>query len=242
MEQETIEPEYIEMKKAYEIQINDNKIKIEMNNDEITFIMILGISYYKYIKKYTKDEIKKELDIYENMSIEKIYNYLIKSKYSIKEKEKKITINDKKEIKLEEKYLTNEEMIKILIEEIKYIKDTKNRENDKMNELIEMNNERNKKIQILENNYNALKELVYELDDKQKNKYKDEIIITYETEEEGNCDIFGEQFVEINKNNIDLNINGKNTKLISMYKLNEGDNNIKIIIKDKIVSFIKEIL
>ena len=33
-EPETIEPEYLDIKKEYEIKIEDNKIKIEMNNNE----------------------------------------------------------------------------------------------------------------------------------------------------------------------------------------------------------------
>ena len=37
-EPETIEPEYIESKKEHEIRIDDNKIRIEMNNNEIIFI------------------------------------------------------------------------------------------------------------------------------------------------------------------------------------------------------------
>ena len=49
-EQDTIEPEYEEIKKEYEIRINDDKLKIEINNNEIKFILIIGISYYKYIQ------------------------------------------------------------------------------------------------------------------------------------------------------------------------------------------------
>ena len=63
---------------------------------------------------------------------------------------------------------------------------------------------------------------------------KDEINLIYNTEKEGECKIFGDKFVEINKNNIDLNINGKSSKLVSKYKLKKGNNNIKIIIKNKL--------
>ena len=38
---------------------------------------------------------------------------------------------------------------------------------------------------------------------KKKDKYKDEINIIYRTEKENNYNIFGEKFVEINKNNIE---------------------------------------
>ena len=82
-EQETITPEYEEIKKEYEIEINDNKLKIEINNDEILFILNMGISYYKYIKKYKYEELIKELNILEYKDIKNIYEYLIKSEYKI---------------------------------------------------------------------------------------------------------------------------------------------------------------
>ena len=51
-EQETIGPEYEEIKEEYEIKINEDKLRIEINNNEIKFILMIGISNYKYIKKY----------------------------------------------------------------------------------------------------------------------------------------------------------------------------------------------
>ena len=146
-EQETITPEYEDIKNEYEIKINNNKLRIELNNDEIIFKLIIGLSYYKYIKKYKYEEIIKELEIIKYKNIKEIYKYLIKSEYEIKKEEKKIIINKKKEIKLEEKILKNEEIIRILINEIK--------------ELIKTNEEKEKKINILENEYNNLKDIVY---------------------------------------------------------------------------------
>ena len=55
-EPETIEPEYLDIKKEYEIKIEDNKIKIEMNNNEIIFSLYIDLSYYKYIKIFKYDE------------------------------------------------------------------------------------------------------------------------------------------------------------------------------------------
>ena len=49
-------------------------------------------------------------------------------------------------------------------------------------------------------------------------------------EEEDNK-IFGEKFVENNKDNITLIINGDQNKLVSKYTLKEGENNIQMIIK-----------
>ena len=54
---------------------------------------------------------------------------------------------------------------------------------------------------------------------------------------EGTKKIFGESFVENNKDNIDLIINGEKTKLINKYKLKKGENNITLIIKNKIDNF-----
>ena len=200
-----------EIKKEYEIKINDNKLRIEINNNEISFILIMGISYYKYIKEYKYEEIIKELEILNYKDIKEVYEYLIKSEYEIKKEEKKIIINKNKEIELEEKKLKNEEIIKILIDEIKEMKDNSNK---RINELIKMNEEKEKKINIIENEYNELKEIVYELDDNIKGKYRDEINLIYITEKEDNYNIFGEEFVENNKDNIELNINGEKSKLI----------------------------
>ena len=124
-------------------------------------------------------------------------------------------------------------MIKILINEINEMKDNNNK---RLNELIKMNEEKERKINILENKYNELKEIVYELDDNIKDKYRDEINLIYVTEKEDNYNIFGNKFVENNKDNIELNINGENNKLINKYKLRKGENNIKMKIKNKITN------
>ena len=98
----------------HEIKINNNKLRIERNNDNILFILTIGVSNYKYIKEYNYDDIIKELNLFEYKDIYNIYNYLIKSEYKIinDEKLKKIIINDKK-VTLNEKVLTNEEIIRM---------------------------------------------------------------------------------------------------------------------------------
>ena len=143
-EQKTIEPEYEEIKEEYEMKINDDKLKIEINNNEITFILIIGISNYKYTKKYKYEEIIKELKL-EYKDIKEVFEYLKKSEYEIKKEEKKIIINKKTEINLEEKKLKNEEIIKILIDEIKEMKEKNKKENEKINELIKTNEQKEKK-------------------------------------------------------------------------------------------------
>ena len=57
------------IKKEHEIKIDDNKLRIIINNDEIIFILILGLLYYKYIKEYKYNEIIRELDIIEKKDI-----------------------------------------------------------------------------------------------------------------------------------------------------------------------------
>ena len=80
-----------------------------------------------------------------------------------------------------------------------------------------------------------LEEQIYELDNiVNKDKYRNEINLIYNTGEEEECRIFGDEFVEKNNNNIELNINGNKSKLISKYRLKKGNNNIKMIIKNKI--------
>ena len=86
-EVETITPEYEEMKEEYEMKINDDILRIEMNNDKIKFILIIGISYKKYIKEYKYEEIIKEL-VLDYKDIKEVYEYLIKSEYEIKKKRK----------------------------------------------------------------------------------------------------------------------------------------------------------
>ena len=206
-EPETIEPDYLEIKKEHEIKIDDNKIRIEINNNEIIFTLIIDLSFNKYIKRFNLYDFRKKFRISEEKDINELYNDIINYEYEINEKEKKNNWYGR-EIKLNEEIrLTSEEMIKELIFEIKKIKKEK----------IE------------------LEKQVYELDNiVNKDKYKTEINLTYNTKEEGESKIFGDKFVKINQNNIELNINGYKSKLVSKYKLNKGYNNIKMIIKNKI--------
>ena len=88
-----------------------------------------------------------------------------------------------------------------------------NKENEKINELIKKNEEKERKISFLESKYNELKEIVYELDDNIKEKYIDEINLIYILQKKNIINIFGEKFVENNKDNIVLNINEKKSKL-----------------------------
>ena len=70
---------------------------------------------------------------------------------------------------------------------------------------------------------------------KESNNLKEkEINLIYTCKFEGTKKIFGELFVENNKDNIELIINGEKTKLVNKYKLKKGENHITLIIKNKI--------
>ena len=71
---------------------------------------------------------------------------------------------------------------------------------------------------------------------KEKNiKYKNEINLIYNAPYTSYHKIFGKNFVEVNKNNISLVINGKNSKLVEEYRLNKGKNIVSIIIKKDLI-------
>ena len=65
---------------------------------------------------------------------------------------------------------------------------------------------------------------------------KKELNFEYVTEQEGICDIFGEKFVQNNKDNIALIINGKPNKLVDKFTLLKGKNNIKMMIKNELTN------
>ena len=110
----------------------------------------------------------KELELYGYNDIKEVYNYLINNKYKIIKEDKKIILNNK-EIILYEKQLTNEELLKVLVEEVREIKD----DNKNINENREVNKKDNdNEIKKLENIYNELKDLAYEVDDDIKNQNK----------------------------------------------------------------------
>ena len=67
-------------------------------------------------------------------------------------------------------------------------------------------------------------------------KYKNEINLKYLAKEKGYQDIFGENFVNNNINNINLIINGKKSPLVPRYDLEEGENNVTICIKNTLTN------
>ena len=64
-----------------------------------------------------------------------------------------------------------------------------------------------------------------------KKRDKNEIILRNKTENKEKQNLFVKDFVKNNTNNIELIINGIESKLIEEYDLEKGNNNIKLIIK-----------
>ena len=80
-----------------------------------------------------------------------------------------------------------------------------------------------------------------QLNNKNNNIYTEnkKINLIYEKKEndKNKCNnIFGSKFIQNNKNNIELVINGKKSELIDKYNLKEGINNIQMIILSKITN------
>jgi surface protein len=125
----------------------------------------------------------------------------------------------------------------MLINEIKEIKAKNNfSQNEKINELMEANKEKDKKIEKLEKDLNEIKMQINELDKNKRDIYKNELNLIYETEDEGNYDILGKKFIENNKEKIELNVNGIKIDSVNIYKLQKGKNNIKLKIKNRLTN------
>jgi uncharacterized CHY-type Zn-finger protein len=71
---------------------------------------------------------------------------------------------------------------------------------------------------------------------KDENIQKKEIHLKYMTKKEGNQNIFGKAFVENNKNNISLIINGKKSPLVDEYNLKKGQNTVTVCMKNKLTN------
>ena len=153
-------------KKEYELAYEDKiyKFEFEVNNNEIKFILtkLSEISYYNYIRKYNYDEIINDLNLSKDFdNIEKIFEYLDIKGCEIFDdiKNKKLVINNKETIILYENENKNEDIIKILIDEINKIKKI-------CNELKNMNEDKENQIKEIKNkllNLNGIN-LKYELD------------------------------------------------------------------------------
>ena len=191
-----------------------------MSNGEILFTLELlsEIYCYNYINKVLYNSFVKDLDLSLeiNVNVNKIFEYLdliiTKNDYKLinNNKNKRLLINNKELLSLKENLLYNHDIIKILIDEIKIIKESNNK-------LVKLNEEKDNKIEKLESKYKSLKE---DLNDIIKNNdliIRNEINLINESECDSTEQIFGDQFVSQNKNSIELIINDKEVELTEKY-------------------------
>ena len=116
------------------------------------------MSYYNYIKRYDYNDLRKKLNLPENIynNITKIFNYLDLIEYKIIDGKgnKKIIINNKDKIILDEN--KNKDIINLLINEINNIKEINNKQDEKINNLIKLNIEKDTQINNLKSKYEEL--------------------------------------------------------------------------------------
>ena len=91
------------------------------------------------------------------------------------------------------------------------------------------------------NNEGTFIKYIMEVFEKETKKTRDEINLIYKVDnkdykKDEEYNIFGYVFAHNNKNNIDLIINGEKSQLVWKYKLKEGENNIKLIIKNQLTN------
>ena len=219
MKQKELEKEFKYYIKEYELYENNKKYKltIELSNGDILFTLELlsEISCYNYINKYILQDLIKELDLsieINNENLKKIFDYFdsifTKNNYKIinDNKFKKLIINNRELISLNENLLYNHDIIKNIINEINIIKETNNK-------LIKLNEEKDNKIKNLESKYKSLKDDLNNIITSNDLIVKKELTLVYECENESLKNIFGEKFVSENKANLELIIDGKKWNL-----------------------------
>ena len=195
----------------------------------------------RFLKKKIKDNLFKVFFILEKDNIidHSLSTHADIEKISFFTKEKEVLFFpfSSFEIKdIEPITMDNENIYRINLKYLgKYIKEFKNEEkeipNSKFKEeiiksgLIENKKYKNKNIKQIFNYY---------IEYKEKIDYKNVINLIYEKNDDGIDNIFGEKFVENNKQEIELIINGKKKELINKYELKKGKNEIKMLIKNKL--------
>ena len=119
-----------------------------------------------------------------------------------------------------------------IIEE--YIKNTKGLKNLENNNAIKDN----KILMVPEKPIKNIKAMYYEDNQKnrEKNEYRNTIELIYCSKIRNLTNIFGTEFVNFNRNNINLTINNIKTPLVDQFMLNKGENKIKLYIKNKLTN------
>ena len=214
------------IKKVYEYKLNKH-INI-IKDKKITELKLKITKQKDIIKKYEK-YIEQSMVIFKNI-LNKIISIhsLLEPKYNNDNNYINELINISP-LNFNSLFNNISKVINEELDELKnYIINHNKTDNNFQNNENEKNNIDNKfrKVQL---NINLKKLLL--------NKYQtdeNKINLIYFAKIKGNFKIFGEEFVLNNKGNLDLIINGKENNLVSNYKLKRGENNITMIIKNRL--------
>ena len=228
------------------VLITNNHILNNIGNNEIIKLIINNevkeIKLDKSRKKYISHDKNIDISILEiKPNKDKIYNYLEFDENDIFKKEGNFELEYKRELIYiihypNEKLSVSYGSINEIIDNKRFIHYFRIEEGSSCSPILSL---KTFKVIGIHSNYSKNVKLNYGIIIKYVindfNEYKNEINIIYKTDEEGEENIFGDKFVENNKNNIKLIINGDKNDLINRFNLRKGENNIKIIIKNKII-------
>ena len=215
-------------------KINKYKLSSDLNNN-------INMINEKKINKL------KSQNISQNNTIENYIKYIEKISLIFKNiltKVKDITYLIKPNISYKLINLINEKVLSFNNTLLDDISDEIFKELDIIEKYIKQNNNPIINKNNLDNKYKDKAKEKFDNNSKlnEKNKlaklkeFRDEINLTYTTDREGDYDILGINFINNNKDNIELFINGNKIPLTYKYKLNKGSNIVKIIIKNKITN------
>ena len=182
-------------------------------NNLIELCSLKVLEIHQYDLKDISIVIDEELEIF----IKFILNF------NINEVKKKICLNENIEDSF---FAKNQILIQNNMNKINNININMNNNKDK-------NIINNKKI-IGTNEINNMDDNKSKFEEIKINEYKNRINLIYYAKSKDNYNIFGKNFVKNNKGNIELIINNNQNILISNSDLNEGENIITIIIKNKL--------
>ena len=195
----------------------DHSLATHADIEELSFYNEKEVLFFPF----SSFEIKNINEIIDND--EKIYEIklLYLGKYI-----KEIT----KDLNKKEKIIPDSEFKKEIIQ-LGLIRPEIIKKNDNSNKIFKKYEEYKEEIINNKNENNNIEDIITKIKNDEKIKYKNEINLIYYSEKEEAKNIFGRGFVDNNKDNIELKINGIKNCLIDKYKLKKGDNIITLLLK-----------
>ena len=205
----------------YKINSIHSLLNLKKNNKLIDLIYLNPLSFKSKELNDISRVIMEELELFKN--------YII----NIKKKENSKKLSDKN-IGKNQIILQNNTNNLININNINM---------DNKNNILDFNNYGNlNKLNNINNinynneNFNNLNNIKKDVNEIIIDEYKTKLDLIYVAKSRVNSIIFGEKFVKNNKDNIELIINGNQNILVNNYELNEGENKITMIIKNKLTN------